>query len=76
MNESLYSLLLTVAEAKELDSMTYEAASYECRIAAAYGRDMDTTIANLRRKVIQLVHKVKEDMNERHTNTCPALRGS
>ena len=72
MSERLYSLLLTAAEIKELDSMTYEAASYERCKATAYGRDMDETIVNLRGKVILLTRKVKEDNNERHTNTCAA----
>lgn len=72
MSERLYSLLLTAAEIKELDTMTYAAASYERCKATAYGRDMDETIANLRGKVILLTRKVQEDNNERHTNTCTA----
>lgn len=76
MSESLYSLLLTAAEIKKLDGITYGAASYERREAEAYGRDVDKTILNLREKVILLTRKVKEDMNARHTNTCTTLRDS
>lgn len=61
MAERLYSLLLTAAEIKELDCLTYEAASYARCKALAYGRDMDDNTKNLRAKVILLIRKLKED---------------
>ena len=58
-SRKMFTLELTEAELKELDSMTYETASYERCKALAYGRDMDETIHSLRGKVIDLVNKAK-----------------
>lgn len=59
--ERTFTLELTEAELKELDSATYELASYENCMATAYARDMDKNIHSLRGKVIALVNKARKE---------------
>lgn len=59
--ERTFTLELTEAELKELDSATYEMASYESCMATAYARDMDKNIHSLRGKVIALVIKARKE---------------
>ena len=69
--ERTFTLELTEAELKELDSCTYELASYERCKATAYARDMDENIHSLRAKVITLVNKARdkgENMKSTDTN--------
>lgn len=59
--ERTFTLELTEAELKELDSCTYELAHYENCKAEAYARDMDKNIHSLRSKVIDLVNKARKE---------------
>lgn len=66
--ERTFTLELTEAELKELDSATYEMASYERCKAIAYVRDMDKNIHSLRGKVITLINKAREERKNESTN--------
>lgn len=66
--ERTFTLELTEAELKELDSATYEMASYERCKAIAYSRDMDKNIHSLREKVIILINKAREERKHESTN--------
>lgn len=59
--ERTFTLELTEAELKELDSATYAMASYESCMATTYARDIDRNIHSLRGKVITLVNKAREE---------------
>lgn len=66
--ERTFTLELTEAELKELDSATYEMASYESCMATAYARDMDKNIHSLRGKVITLINKAREERKHESIN--------